>query len=81
MLLEQLRSLNIEIGEKEAQTDSTYFEGPSRPVFVMRRATTRAPSSIAPRGSRRSPSCEETSPDPDHLDSLQGSERRWSRAS
>ena len=38
MLLEQLRSLNVEIGDKEAQTDCAYFEGLLAPVFVMRRA-------------------------------------------
>jgi hypothetical protein len=38
MPLEQLRALNIEIGEKEAQTDSAYFEGLLAPVFVTRRA-------------------------------------------
>ena len=38
MPVEQLRALNIEIGEKESQTEDQYFEGLLASVFVMRRA-------------------------------------------
>jgi hypothetical protein len=38
MPLEQLKALNVEIGEKEAQTDQVYFADLLAPAFVMRRA-------------------------------------------